>query len=160
MTPAEITAHLDRFREKQDRLANEERARQEQEQAVFRANCEDCENAIKGTVEPLLGRLSHILKEHGHESFLRPIQETEHITERTKLKSIEYACSIEVDRPKGLLILRVAATPQSRQLAATIGVPHGNCSSVFHAANGPLNEAEEITNRGIADFMAAAFPTR
>lgn len=160
MTPEEITAHLSRFQEKQERTANEEKAKRQREEAEFLANCEACRKALTEVVEPLLDRLSSILAAHGHESVLRRTAESELMTERTKLKSIEYAASIAVDRPKGILILRVVAAPQTLQISATIGVPHGNCSSVFHAANCPLAEAEEATNRGIADFMAAAFPTR
>jgi hypothetical protein len=160
MTPEEITAHLQRYRQMQDRHASEEKARLLKEEEVFRESCRACESAMHQTVEPLLQRLHDLLGENGHPSVLRGTQEMQQTTERTQLKSLEYSASIAVERPKGILILRMVAVPQTRQISATIGVPHGNCSSVFHAANGPLSEAEEATNRGIADFMVSAFPTR
>lgn len=160
MSPEQINSHLALFHEKQERIASEEKLRLEKEEAAFHANCAACESTMKDRVEPLLRQLSELLAAHGHDSVLHPTQETEHTTERTKLRSIEYAAALAVERPKGVLILRVVATPQTRRIASLVGVPHGNCSSVFHAGNGPLGEAEDVTNLGIADFMASAFPLR
>lgn len=160
MTPEQIAAHLRSYRERLDRIASEERAREERETAIFRENCDSCRKALEERVEPLLQRLSEILAAGGHESVLHPTQESEHTTQRTKLRSVEYATAIAVERPKGALILRIVATPQNMQISALIGVPHGNCSSVFHVTDGPPGEAEEVTNRGIADFMISAFPLR
>lgn len=160
MTPEEIAAHLQKFRDKQERIASEERARFEREEAIFNANRDSCRATVEQVVEPLLQRLARLLEEQGHASVLNPTRETEHTTQRTKLRSVEYAASIEVEREKGSLILRVVATPRNMQIGSLIGVPHGTCSSVFHVTDGPLGEAEEVTNRGISDFMISAFPLR
>jgi hypothetical protein len=160
MNPSEITRHLERYREKQERIASEEIARLKKEEETFRANCLLCQATLRDVVEPMLAKLSELLAEHGHKSIIHPVQDYEHITERTRLKSMEYATALAVDRPKGPLILRIVASPQPLQVSSYVGIPHGNCSSVFNAASGPLSEAEEVTNRGIADFMTSAFPLR
>lgn len=160
MTLEQITSHLQLFRERQERIASEERTKQEKEEALFRSSCELCEKTLRTVVEPILERLSISLKEYGHENLIHPTQEGEQITERTKLRTVEYATALAVERPKGALILRVMASPRTMRVSSTIGVPHGNFSSVFHAGEGPLSEAEEVTNKGISDFMAAAFPLR
>ena len=160
MTPEEITAHLRKFRDKQERIASEERARFEREEAIFDANRATCRTTLEQVVEPLLRRLSGLLEEEGHTSLINATQETGHTTERTKLRCVEYAASIEVEQEKGRLILRVVANPQNMQIGSLIGVPHGTCSSVFHITDGPMREAGEVTNRGISDFMISAFPLR
>lgn len=160
MTPEEINSHLQSYRERQDRIASEELARAQREADLFRQNQERCLGVLREVAEPLLRRLSGLLKDAGHESVILPVQETEHTTRRTNLRSSEYATAISVERVKGTLTLRVAAKPESMRVSSYIGVPHGNCSSVFHVTDGPLNETEDVTNRGIADFLTAAFPLR
>ena len=160
MTVEQIASHLDQFRERQERLASEERARQEREEALFREAAEKCGNILRTVVEPLLEKLSATLTNYGHANLIHPTQETEQITERTKLRTVEYATALAVEREKGQMILRVVASPRTMRVSSTIGVPHGNFTPVFHAGEGPLTEAEDVTNRGIVDFMAAAFPLR
>jgi len=160
MTVEQITSHLERFRERQERIASEERTRLEKEEVLFRAACESCEKALRTAVEPILEKLSATLASYGHENLIHRTQETEQITERTKLRTVEYATALAVGREKGSMIVRIVASPRTMRISSTVGVPHGNFSSVFHAAEGPLAEAEEVTHRGIADFISAAFPLR
>ena len=160
MTVEQITSHLERFRERQERIASEERARLEKEEALFRTACERCERTLRMVVEPILEKLSATLAGHGHENLIYRTQETEQITERTKLRSVDFATALAVRREKGEMIVRIVASPRTMRVSSTIGVPHGNFSSVFHAGEGPHSDAEEVTNRGISDFMSAAFPLR
>lgn len=160
MTVEQIIFHLERFRERQERLASEERARLEKEEALFREACESCEKTLRTVVEPILEKLSSTLAIHNHENLIHRTQETEQITERTKLRTVDYATALAVLRDKGEMIVRIVASPRTMRISSTIGVPHGNFSSVFHAGEGPLAEAEDVTNRGIADFLSAAFPLR
>lgn len=160
MTPEQITSHLASYRELRDRIASEERERMEREQELFRQNQESCRKVLQLEVEPLLKRLSDLLREAGHQSVLLPVEEAEHTTRRTNLRSSEYATAISVEQPKGSLTLRVVAKPDAMRVSSFIGVPHGTCSSVFHVMDGPLNQAEEVTNHGITDFVTAAFPLR
>jgi len=160
MTPEQISAHLNSYRERLDRIASKERARAEREAEQFARSQEQCRKVLQDVAEPLLKRLSVLLKDAGHASEVLPVQETENTTRRTNLRSTEYATSISVSQPKGVLILRVVAKPDAMRVSSLIGVPHGTCSSVFHVMDGPLNETEEVTNRGIADFITAAFPLR
>jgi hypothetical protein len=160
MTADQITSHLEQFRERQERIASEERAKQEKEEALFLAACESCGKTMRTVVEPILEKLSASLTGYGHGNLIHPTQEIEQITERTKLRTVEYATALAVRREKGEMILRIVASPRTMRISSTIGVPHGNFSSVFHAGEGPLSDAEEVTNRGIADFLSAAFPLR
>ena len=160
MTPEQIISHLKSYRDRLDRIASEERERAEREAEQYRENQVKCHRVLVEVAEPLLRRLSGLLAEAGHQSVVHPVQETEHTTRRTNLRSMEYATSISVEQPKGSLTLRVVAKPDSMQVSSLIGVPHANCSSVFHVTDGPLNETGEVTNRGIADFVTAAFPLR
>ncbi len=160
MTPEQISSHLRSHRERLDRIASEEREREEKEAELYKQNQMKCRRVLEEVAEPLLRRLSDLLAEAGHESVVHPVQETEHTTRRTNLRSTEYATAISVQQPKGSLTLRVVAKPDSMQVSSLIGVPHANCSSVFHVTDGPLNETGEVTNRGIADFVTAAFPLR
>jgi len=160
MTVDQITLHLEKFQERQERIASEERAKREREEALFMEGCELCEKTLRTMVEPMLGQLSSTLTSYGHENLIHPTQGTEQITERTKLRTVEYATALAVERDKGSMILRIVASPRTMRISSTVGVPHGNFSSVFHAGEGPLSEAEDITNRGIADFLSAAFPLR
>lgn len=160
MTPEQISTHLRSYRERLDRIASEERERAEREAEQYRENQVTCRRVLVDVAEPLLRRLSELLAEAGHQSVVHPVQETEHTTRRTNLRSTEYATAISVEQAKGPLTLRVVARPDSMQVSSHIGVPHGNCSSVFHVTDGPLNETAEVTDRGIADFVTAAFPLR
>jgi hypothetical protein len=160
MTPEQISSHLRSHRERLDRISSEERERAEKEAQQYKFNQMTCNRVLGEVAEPLLRRLSGLLAEAGHQSVVHPVQETELTTRRTNLRSMEYATSISVEQPKGTLTLRVVAKPDSMQVSSLIGVPHANCSSIFHVTDGPLNETEEITNRGIADFVTTAFPIR
>jgi hypothetical protein len=160
MTPEQISTHLKSYRERLDKIASEERDRVEREAAQYKEKEIRCHRVLSEVSEPLLRRLSKLLTEAGHENTLHPAQETQHTTRRTNLRSTDYATAIALQRPNGALTLRVVAKPDSMQVSSFIGVPHANCSSVFHVTDGPLNEAEEVTNRGIADFVTAAFPLR
>ncbi|RYZ62207.1 MAG: hypothetical protein EOP09_19050, partial [Proteobacteria bacterium] len=64
MTHEQIIAHLNLFREKQAREANEELAKQEQARKVFEASCEACKTAFVAKVEPLLNSISATLTEY------------------------------------------------------------------------------------------------
>lgn len=160
MTPDHIISHLRTHRERLDRIASEQRERAEKEAELFSRNQHECLRVLQTVAEPLLRRLSGLLAEAGHDSVVHPVQETEHTTRRTNLRSTEFATAISVDQPKGALTLRVVAKPDSMRVSSLIGVPHGNCSSVFHVTDGPLTETAEVTDRGIADFVTTAFPLR
>jgi len=160
MTVDQITSHLERFRERQERIASEERVKREREVALFLEACESCERALRTVVEPILDNLSATLVSYGHENIIHRTQATEQITERTKLRTVDYAVALGVNREDGEMIVRIVASPRTLRISSTIGVPHGNFSSVFHAGEGPLAEAAEVTNLGIADFLSAAFPLK
>lgn len=160
MTPEQIVEHLKSYHARLERIASEEREREEREAELFRRQQEACRSVIQEVAEPLLDRLYSILQDAGHESVVHPVIENELTTSRTNLKTVEYTASISVEQKKGTLILRIVAKPDTMRVSAWIGVPHTNCSSVFHVTDGPLSDTEDVTNRGIADFVAAAFPLR
>ncbi len=160
MTSSEITLHLERYREKQERIASEERARLVREEEIFRDNCRRCVTVLQDIAGPMLRNVADLLGEFGHETRLHPVLDHEHTTERTQLKTVEYSTALAVEHKKGQLILRIIASPQTLQITSFVGIPHSNCSSVFHAGSGPLSETEEVVNRGISYFMDSAFPIR